>query len=274
MKRLTWITGVLVVSMASAMVRADTAQWQERPDWNRVFSEAGVIGTALVFDEDRQAWLVHDRIRAERAYSPASTFKIFNAMAALDSKAVRDEYEVIRWDGRKRQFEGWNRDHSLASGMRFSVVWFYQEMARRIGAARMQGYIDAAGYGNRDISGEIHMFWLNNTLRISAHQQVDFLRRLADGALPFSAEAQETVRRITIIEDAPRWTMHAKTGWSTHGAADGKADLGWVVGWVERAGRRWFFAINIDMPDSADAQKRLPIARKLLDEAGAFGAGP
>jgi beta-lactamase class D len=138
----------------------------------------------------------------------------------------------------------------------------------------MQDWIDRTAYGNRDISGAVDMFWLNNTLRISALEQVDFLRRLADGRLPFSTAAQETARRITIVEDAPSWTMHAKTGWATKGASDGKTDLGWVVGWVEREGRRWFFAINIDMPDAADPSKRMPLARALLADLGAFGSVP
>jgi beta-lactamase class D len=256
--------------LTSPSIAAESPDWQDRADWTRVFAEAGVKGTALIYDEASQRWLVHDRERAEHAYSPASTFKIFNAMAALDAGAIKDEYEVIRWDGKHRRFPGWNRDHSLASGMKFSAVWFYQEMARRVGAERMQGWLDQVGYGNRSIGGAIDMFWLDNSLRISAARQIDFLRRLADGTLPFSGRAQETVRRITIVEDGPGWILHAKTGWSTKGAADAKTDLGWVVGWLERGGRRWFFAVNIDMPDAADAQKRLPLARKLLEDAGAF----
>ena len=240
----------------------------------RAFAEAEVTGTALILDEKAGIWTAHDCQRAEHAFSPASTFKVFNAMAALDSDAVKDEFEVIRWDGKQRQYPGWNRDHSLASGMKFSVVWFYQEMARRIGPEHMQNWLDKVDYGNRRIGGAIDMFWLDDSLRISARQQIEFLRRLAAGTLPFSERAQETARRITIIEDAPDWILHAKTGWATHGAADGKTDLGWVVGWVERGGRRWLFAVNIDMSTAADAEKRLPLARKLLTDAGAFGSAP
>jgi beta-lactamase class D len=271
MKSRTLFAALGLLAMTSLSVAAGRPDWQDRGGWSRVFAEAGVNGTALIYDEGGQRWLVHDRERADHAYSPASTFKIFNAMADLDAGAVKDEYEVIRWDGKKRQFDGWNRDHSLASSMKFSVVWFYQEMARRVGAERMQGWLDQVGYGNRRIGGAIDMFWLDGSLRISAREQIEFLRRLADGTLPFSERAQETVRRITIIEDDPRWILHAKTGWSTHGAADAETDLGWVVGWLERDGKRWFFALNIDMPDAADAKKRLPLARKLLEDAGAFG---
>ena len=130
-------------------------------------------------------------------------------MVALDTGAVMDEYEVIHWDGVKRQFDGWNRDHSLASAMKFSAVWFYQEMARRAGQQRMQEWIDKVGYGNRDIGGGIDRFWLSGKLRISAVQQIEFLRRLAHGTLPFSQIAQEAARRITIVDDAPVcWTEY------------------------------------------------------------------
>jgi beta-lactamase class D len=33
---------------------------------------------------------------------PTSTFKILNSLVALDTGAIRDETEVIRWDGVQR----------------------------------------------------------------------------------------------------------------------------------------------------------------------------
>ena len=199
--------------------------------------QRGVAGTALIFDEASNRYLVFDRKRAETRFSPASTFKIFNAMVALETGAVKDEYEVIRWDGVERQFPDWNRDHSLASGMKFSVVWFYQEMARRAGQQRMQHWIDEAGYGNRDIGGGIDRFWLSGALRISAVEQIGFLRRLAAGTLPFSARSQETVRRITIQESAPDYVLHGKTGWAMHEDIQ-REDGPWLVRRLGRARRQ------------------------------------
>jgi beta-lactamase class D len=275
MRSLWLLVMTLVCGVAVAFAAQQTRNWQSRPDWSSAFAEVGVAGTALIFDESRNTWSVFDRPRAERAYTPASTFKIFNALTALETAVLKDEFEVIRWDGKQQSVASWNRDHSLASGMKFSVVWFYQEIARRIGAERMQGWINKVDYGNRNIGGGIDRFWLDGgALRISAVQQIEFLRRLADGSLPFSSSVQETVRRITITEDAPTYTLHAKTGWAQKASLDGKNDLGWYVGWVERAGKRWFFAINIDMQAETDAPKRLTIARRLLGEIGAFGEVP
>lgn len=265
------LRSMLLLLLVPLLGGAAEPRWIEPTDWAAEFREHGVRGTALIYDERADRYLVFDRARAETRFIPASTFKLFNALVALDSGAVKDEYEVLRWDGVKRSFEDWNRDHSLASGMKFSVVWFYQEMARRAGAERMQGWLDRAGYGNRDSGGGIDRFWLDGGLRISAVEQIAFLRRLADGRLPFSPRAQETVRRITTLEADPAYLLHAKTGWALGGAADGKTDLGWIVGWVERDGRRWFFALNLDMPNGgADASRRLPLARALLARSGAL----
>ena len=245
--------------------------WQEHPEWKAEFAARGVAGTALIYDEQGDRYHVFDRDRAQAAFLPASTFKVFNALVALDTGAVKDEYEVLRWDGIKREFEGWNRDHSLASGMKFSAVWFYQEMARRAGQQRMQAWIDKVGYGNRDIGPAIDGFWLDGgKLRISAVQQIDFLRRLAHGELPFSARAQEAVRRITIVAAEPDYIEHGKTGFSH---PRGSEYLGWYVGWIERGGRRWFFALNLDMPKGIDdTPKRNALAHALLAQLGALPA--
>ena len=59
-------------------------------------------------------------------------------MIALETGVIPDEEEIIKWDGEKRFVEVWNQDHNLRSGIKYSVVWLYQELARRIGEERMQ----------------------------------------------------------------------------------------------------------------------------------------
>ena len=100
-------------------------------------------------------------------------------MIALDSGVVKDENEVIKWDGVKREYEVWNRDHTMHSAIAVSAVWFYQELASRIGEKRMREYVSRAQYGNADTSNTITDFWLGNgSLKISLNEQVDFLARL------------------------------------------------------------------------------------------------
>lgn len=261
-------TLVLAGGTTTVTARSDQPRWKEQKRWAAHFDDMGVTGTALIYDERRDRFLVHDRDRAETRFLPASTFKVFNALVTLENGNVRDEHQLLEWDGQERDIADWNRDHSLASGMRFSVVWFYQEMARRTGQQTMQEWIDRVGYGNGDIGGGIDRFWLDGHLRISAVEQVQFLRRLAHGDLPFAERHQDTTRRITLNEDGPDHELYGKTGWVTD--VPGRTDLGWYVGWVERGSRHWFFALNIDITDPDHAAKRVPLTRRLLRDVGAL----
>lgn len=105
-----------------------------------------------------------NRERSKQRFTPESSFKVANALIGLEVKAVADEYEVKRWDGVIREFPVWNRDHSLASAMRESAIWYYQAMARDIGQELMKDYLNRIDYGNRDISGGTDTFWLDKQL--------------------------------------------------------------------------------------------------------------
>ena len=182
----------------------------------------------------------------------------------VETGAVRDEHEVLAWDGVERRVASWNRDHDLASAMRDSAVWYYQAMARRIGEPRMRHWIGVLDYGNGDIGGRIDAFWLDGRMRISALQQLAFLTRLRDGSLPMSARSQRIVRELLVRDQGEGWALHAKTGWAD--APD--PDTGWFVGWVERDGKAQVFALNADLAQAGDGPRREQVARRLLASEG------
>ena len=165
-----------------------------------------------------------------------------------DTGAVRGPDDVFQWDGVQRWNPAWNRDHDLRSAIRDSVVWYYQELARRIGAERMSAYLAHFDYGNQDISGGLTTFWVGSTLTISADEQVVFLRKLVTSALPVSAHSRAAVCDILINPDWTDGTLRGKTGSYFSGTAPGSGaadDLGWYVGWLERSGQTCIFAANI-----------------------------
>lgn len=251
-------------------VAGPVTAWQVREDWASYFSEAGTPGTIVVWDERTGSQWVHDPERAGTRFIPASTFKIPHALIALDAGLVRDEFQVFAWDGVERQIRSWNRDQDLRSSMRNSAVWVYQQFARALGEDREREYLARIGYGNGDVSGGVDRFWLDGGLRISAIEQVEFLRRLYRNALPFKVEHQRLVKDVMIVEAGRDWILRAKTGWEVR--AD--AQRGWWVGWVERREGAVFFALNIDMPNQgSDAPKREAIARAVLRALGALPPG-
>jgi beta-lactamase class D len=201
----------------------------------------GKEGTMVLKNLQNNKTYVYNKKRSRERLTPESTYKVPNALIGLQTNAVRDEYEVKRWDGVVRQFETWNRDHTLASAMRESAIWFYQNMARDISETRMQEYVNKMGYGNQDISGGIDSFWLDSSLKISAVEQEDFMENLVKEKLPFEEKHQKTVKRMMIQDDQDSYILHGKTG--TRLSDFG---LGWYVGFVETKKEKWVFAVNID----------------------------
>ncbi|MGH8030732.1 MAG: penicillin-binding transpeptidase domain-containing protein, partial [Arenimonas sp.] len=138
------------------------------------FEGLRTAGTLVLLDTRTGAVRTCGTGRARERFLPASTFKIANALNALESGLVRDEFQALRWDGVDRGVPAWNADASLASGMRDSTVWFYQALARGAGRPAMQVLVDRLDYGNRDVGGGLDRFWLDGELRISAAEQVVF----------------------------------------------------------------------------------------------------
>lgn len=234
----------------------------ERAELAKHFSAAGVTGTFALYDVAADRLSVHDGKRANQRYAPQSTFKIFNAMIGLDTGAVKDELEVLPYGGKPQLIKEWERDMNLRHGIRISNVPVYQELARRIGARRMQHYIDLVGYGNRELGTVIDRFWLDGPLEISAVEQARLMARLAQRQLPFSERSMLTMRSMIQQEDTQGYTMFAKTGWGFHSAT---AQIGWLVGWIEKEGKPYAFALNIDILNNADAAKRHALVRDCLN---------
>jgi beta-lactamase class D len=202
----------------------------------------GFGGGFVLYDRNADRYTVFRPNECTRRLTPASTFKILNSLIGLESGVIPDEHYVIRWDSVHRDVESWNRDHDLASAIANSVVWYYQELARRVGRARMTAYIDTTGYGNNDASGPIDRFWLESTLLISAQEQVAFLRRLYDGTLPFSKRSIDIVKKILVLERTDTHVLRGKTGFAEDRSG---VAVGWFVGYVEKPGNVYFFALNM-----------------------------
>jgi beta-lactamase class D len=229
---------------------------------------AGFEGCAVVYDPRERTVRRFNAPRCSERFVPCSTFKIPNSLIGLETGVIPDADHVIKWDGVKRWREELNHDHTLRTAFRDSVVWYYQELARRVGREKMQEYVQRLAYGNADISGPIDEFWLSGPLRISADEQVVFIDRLRRGDLPFSKRTHDIVRDIMTLEQKDGWTLRGKTGTEGAPGRDGQNVLGWFVGWTESKDRTLVFAVNIS-GDGASGAKAKDIAMAILRQAGA-----
>jgi beta-lactamase class D len=146
------------------------------------------------------------------------------------------------------------------------VVWYFQALATRLGAAREREYLQRFDYGNKDSSSGLTTFWLGESLLISPEEQVRFLRDLYADELPAGKRHMATVREILVQPRgsvvnangahpfgrgwAPDTVLSAKTGSGTDRSG---AEVRWLVGHVARGPRAWIFASLVTGPSGVPA---------------------
>jgi beta-lactamase class D len=231
------------------------------PDRGAIFDEADVTGAFVVYDSRADQLLVYNLDRAQQRYHPASTFKVANALIALETGTVKGLDEVIPYGGGKEYFKSWEQDMNLKDAMKHSNVAVFHQVVKRIGLETMKQKLADFGYGNESPGKSIdERFWLTGSLMISALEQVDFLRRLTEGKLPVKKKATTQLYETLLHEKTETYTIHAKTGW----AGPDDPQIGWWVGWVTRGEQVDPFALNIDIKRNVEARKRVAIGKACL----------
>ncbi|TXF88894.1 class D beta-lactamase [Neolewinella aurantiaca] len=200
-------------------------------------------GTVLIFDEQENALYFNDLERAYTGQLPASTFKIPNTIIALETGIASGPEHLFPWDGTDRWLDAWEQDLTLKQAYSVSCVPCYQEVARAVGPEKMRSELERLGYPEMVFdAAAVDNFWLRGESRITPYQQIQFLRRLYHEELPIKKTTQAAIREIMLREQTEAYSLSGKTGWSI----DGEKNNGWFVGFVERGGKVYYFATNVE----------------------------
>jgi len=235
---------------------------ETRDDFKKYYDQFQVEGSFVLYDQNNDKFIFYNREQLKQQFSPASTFKICNSLIGLETGIIKDENFIIPWDSIVRDNPKWNKDHDLKSAFKNSTVWYYRELARRVGGEKMKYWLDKSQFGNADTSGGLDLFWLTGGLRITPEQQIDFLKRLHENKLPFSKRTTEIVKNIMIVKDTLGYKLRAKSGW----ADDSVKSAGWYVGYLETKDNVYYFSNCIQTNDFSKAKARIDIAYLILDE--------
>lgn len=256
---------IYIVIMLLAFTSIYPQKVEEKKNLKEYFDEYGHKGCFVLYDLKKDSYIKYNLQRCSEEFIPASTFKIFNSLVGLETGAVKDEFEIFKWDSVNRFYDSWNQDLDMVKAFKYSGVWYYQELARRIGEEQMQHYISLNQYGNKNISGGIDRFWLDGGIRISADEQIEMLKKLYYNKLEFSQRSMDIVKRIMIYEKTDEYTFRAKTGW----ALRVEDQVGWFVGYIEKSSNVYFFAINLESQKPEEGfVSRKEITFKILKELG------
>lgn len=258
---------LIIISFCSLIFSCTVNKAKTDNSLKKYFDENKVDGCFTMLDNATGEIRVYNMELDTMRFSPASTFKIVNSLIGLQTGRISNDTMLIKWDGVKRWNEQWNKDMGMSEAFKVSNVPYYQEVARRIGKDTMKLWIDSVGYGNKNTTGLIDTFWLDNTLKISPDEQLGLVKRLYFNQLPFRKSVQQMVQTVMLQEDNTAYKLSYKTGRGYDEKGNG---IGWVVGWIEENMHVYFFVTFVKAPDAVTdiTTVRMNITKSILQDLG------
>lgn len=222
--------------------------------------------------------------------APDSTFKVALSLMAFNQHIINQD-TVFKWNGIKEDSSDWNQDQTPARWLKYSVLWVSQRITPELGYARIKRYLAAFDYGNQDFSGDLGKdnglthAWLGSSLKISAIEQLHFLKAMLSNELPVNTDAVASTKKNMYLGKLDNGAdYYGKTGSGRHGRNERLTNPsllrdGWFVGFVENDNKQYIFVSNltdkkvqatIDKSDGSlkpyGSQLLKPITMKLLND--------
>lgn len=207
--------------------------------FEKIFKDFNINGTLVITTLKSDELYVYNPKRADKRFCSASTFKIPHTLIALNENLITSKNDVIKWDGVNQEFDFWNKNQTLQSAILISCVWCYKQFTQKISKEKYVEYLLKFNYGNKTVGKDKSSFWLNGDLKISAFEQIDFLKKLYNENLPIAQKNIDIVKDILTVDKNEHFIIKAKSGW------DGS--IGWYVGYLKSNNKIYFFALNGDI---------------------------
>lgn len=244
-----------------------------RDDFQSYFDSCGVEGSIAIYDIESQKWIVSDTVGLVIETLPASTFKIINLLIALETTAIKDENEIVKWVGSTDTVKYGYRpeiyhDMTVKEAFELSAGWVFVELAKKMGKDKYKKYLAESKYGNNNLSQTEADFWNFGDFAISPKNQIEFLHALYEENLPFSKRNIDIVKRVMIAEQTEEYTIRAKTGWTR----ENNTNTGWWTGYIETKKGTYIFATRLlqdrKMNRSDFGSCRKEITKKVFKDLG------
>ena len=215
-------------------------------EFEKYFENCNVEGSIAIYDNNNHKWILSDTVGVMKETLPASTFKIINLLIALETKTISSENEVVKWQGITDTIKYGYRpeiyhDMTVKQAFEVSAGWVFVELAKKIGKENYKRYLTSCNYGNLNLSQKDDDFWNYGAFAISPINQVEFIKSLYEGQLPFTNRNIEIVKNVMLTEQDADYTIYAKTGWTRENGIN----TGWWVGYIENKSGTYFFATRL-----------------------------
>lgn len=223
----------------------------------------GYDGSFVLYDNKTDTWQIYNQEHAIERVSPASTYKIYDALLGLESGIITPEQSAFSWNGESQPFEAWESDQNLNSAMQNSVNWYFQTIDQALGSETIASFLQEINYGNQTIGDNTDLYWADSSLKISPVEQVELLQKFYQNDFHFSDANINAVKEAIRISSDDNGRLSGKTG---TGRVDGKDVNGWFIGYIEKSGHVYYFATNIQGTADTTGSKATEITKSVLSK--------
>ena len=184
----------------------------------KLLDSAGIEGSfALLENGSGQFTIANLSSYKDSAYAPLNTFFILPSLMALDKGTIHPNPST------------WISTDS---------VTYYQQLIDSLGRTAVLKTIDSIHYGKGVVSANLNEFWKDQSLRITADEQLGLIKKLYFKSLPFQKRSQELFNKMISKEENSNYHL------SYIEARDSTTQLSWVLGFEEENKHIYFFVLN------------------------------
>lgn len=251
---------------------AQEAAYFSKPEKNLTVEDLssyfqGYDGCFVLYNLETDSWQIYNETASRKRVSPDSTFKIYSALLGLENQYITQDDTLLKWDGAEYPFSEWNKDQSLASAFTNSVNWYFQRLDHSAGLDALEKFYTGIEYGNHDLSGGVSEYWRESSLKISALEQVELLKKLYTNEFGFEKQNVETVKEALRLSSSTHGILYGKTG---TGNINNQYINGWFVGYVKSSTSVYIFATNIQNDSSASGSTASKITLDILQSKNIY----
>lgn len=223
----------------------------------------GYEGCFVLYDSNAGSWNIYNMDSAQKRIAPNSTYKIYDALLGLENKIITPQHSNMVWNGEDYPFDVWEANQNLNSAMQNSVNWYFQSIDSQIGLDSVKKYLHKIGYGNQTAGTDTDLYWTDDSLKISALEQIKMLEKFHDNEFDFSPENIAAVKNSILLISNNEGSFYGKTG---TGRVDGQDVNGWFIGFLEKSGNVYYFATNIQGESETTGSKAAEITTSVLSD--------
>lgn len=204
----------------------------------------GLTGAFVLQDLQKDLTVRYNEAEAAKPFSPCSTFDILLALSGFQSGILKDQ------------------EKTLESALHGTESTFFDELAGKIGAEKLEEFVRKSSYGNAKVEPAGSEFWRNGSLLISADEQVKFLTRLYRNQLPFDATGTEIVKNLMVKSNKAGKIFSGQSS----DCNSGNVHVAWFVGHLKTMKGEYVFATILEGGSDLKGGKAETITREILQE--------